>query len=79
MLLASDELDMLIVAITMATGEAVEAGDNLLSLDINPVTVLEQGRGAKILDGVLVGHKLVEGSKKLSALTSKLSDYKGSY
>lgn len=34
---------------------AVEAGDTLLSLDINPVMVLEQGKGAKILDGVLVG------------------------
>jgi len=39
---------------------AVEAGDTLLSLDINPVMVLEQGRGAKILDGVLVGTTLVE-------------------
>ena len=37
---------------------AVEAGGSLLSLDINPVTVLEQGRGAKILDGVLVGNTL---------------------
>lgn len=37
---------------------AVEAGDTLLSLDINPVMVLEQGRGAKILDGVLVGNTL---------------------
>ncbi len=35
---------------------AVEAGDTLLSLDINPVTVLELGKGAKILDGVLVGN-----------------------
>lgn len=35
---------------------ALEAGDSLLSLDINPVTVLEQGKGAKILDGVLVGN-----------------------
>lgn len=33
---------------------AVEVGENLLSLDINPVTVLAQGKGAKILDAVLV-------------------------
>lgn len=33
---------------------AVEAGDDLLSLDINPVTVLPKGKGAKLLDGVLV-------------------------
>lgn len=33
---------------------AFEAGEDLLSLDINPVTVLEQGKGAKVLDGVLV-------------------------
>ncbi|HBV86894.1 MAG TPA: CoA-binding protein [Desulfosporosinus sp.] len=37
---------------------AVEAGEDLLSLDINPVTVLPQGKGAKILDGVLVGSGL---------------------
>lgn len=33
---------------------AAEAGDALLSLDINPVTVLPKGKGAKVLDGVLV-------------------------
>ena len=33
---------------------AVESGDNLLSLDLNPVTVLSEGKGAKILDGVLI-------------------------
>jgi len=33
---------------------AVEAGEDLLSLDINPVTVLSEGKGAKILDGVLI-------------------------
>lgn len=37
---------------------AVEAGEDLLSLDINPVTVLPQGQGAKILDGVLVSSGL---------------------
>lgn len=33
---------------------ALEAGEDLLSLDINPVTVLSEGKGAKILDGVLI-------------------------
>ncbi|EHQ88223.1 acetate--CoA ligase family protein [Desulfosporosinus youngiae] len=37
---------------------AVEAGEDLLSLDINPVTVLPQGQGAKILDGVLVSSRV---------------------
>lgn len=37
---------------------AVEAGEDLLSLDINPVTVLPHGQGAKILDGVLVSSGL---------------------
>lgn len=38
---------------------AVEAGDDLLSLDINPVTVLPMGKGAKILDGVLISSRSV--------------------
>ncbi|AFM40819.1 acyl-CoA synthetase (NDP forming) [Desulfosporosinus acidiphilus SJ4] len=33
---------------------AVEAEDTLLSLDMNPVTVLPKGLGAKVLDGVLI-------------------------
>jgi len=39
---------------------AVEASEDLLSLDINPVTVLPQGQGAKILDGVLVSSGLAK-------------------
>jgi acyl-CoA synthetase (NDP forming) len=39
---------------------AVEAGEELLSLDLNPVTVLAKGKGAKILDGVLVSSGLVK-------------------
>lgn len=33
---------------------AYEGGEDLLSLDINPVMALPEGQGAKILDGVLV-------------------------
>ncbi len=33
---------------------AGEAEDQILSLDLNPVAVLPQGQGAKVLDGVLV-------------------------
>lgn len=33
---------------------AVEAGEDILSLDLNPVTVLPEGKGAIILDGVLI-------------------------
>ncbi|WP_045573115.1 acetate--CoA ligase family protein [Desulfosporosinus sp. I2] len=44
---------------------AVESEDTLLSLDINPVTVLVEGKGAKILDGVLVGNS-TEGNPHLA-------------
>jgi acetate---CoA ligase (ADP-forming) len=36
---------------------ALEAGEQLLSLDINPVTLLPEGQGVKILDGVMVSSK----------------------
>src|SRR5665648_9785 len=50
------DLEALVEILMGVSQLAVEAGETLLSLDINPVTVLEQGNGAKILDGVLVGN-----------------------
>ncbi len=44
-----------LIAVLMGISQlAVEVGEDILSLDLNPVTVMEQGKGAKILDGVIV-------------------------
>jgi len=49
--------DALIEVLLGISQLAVEMGENLLSLDLNPVVALPVGQGARILDGVMVIQK----------------------
>lgn len=48
------DAETLVVVLLGVSQLALEVGDDILSLDLNPVTLMEHGKGAKILDGVII-------------------------
>jgi acyl-CoA synthetase (NDP forming) len=55
---AACDIDALVDCLVRVSWLAVDLGDRIAELDINPLSVLAKGRGARVVDALIISHPL---------------------
>jgi len=64
---AAADIDALVDCLVRVSWLAVDLGDRIAELDINPLSVLPKGRGARVVDALIIPHSVAIGKTDGSA------------